>query len=448
MTFVSYAQNFEDVMLWRALSSIKDGFYIDVGASEPTADSVTAAFYERGWSGINVEPMAGAYARLVASRGRDINLQLALEEESGTASYFSVGEGNGISTGVPELGNKYKAENWQVARVPVTVSTLKDICEKHAAHRTVHFLKIDVEGKERAVLIGGDFAKFRPWIILIEATLPNSQIPTHEEWEDLLLSQKYSFVYFDGLNRFYVANEKLDDLGLHFSAPPNWFDHFMRASEAVSLEKSIESDSQNSLLKEKVGELESQLEKTISELRATDAGWRLEKTAREQLELRLESALAESIALGKSASEQAEFHRQLEQTAQQAQEQLALARSELIQLAQAREALTSQVEAYYQEAFESSRHIAWLSHERMQLGYRLSLSENAQQALAKAQQDREELLRHLNFELQNRDSELQSRDSELRSLREHASQLREVFGTLSWRITRPLRAVRRMLPRK
>src|SRR5215470_12416094 len=55
MSFISYAQNYEDVMLWRALKHIDQGFYIDVGANDPDIDSVTKAFYERGWRGINVE---------------------------------------------------------------------------------------------------------------------------------------------------------------------------------------------------------------------------------------------------------------------------------------------------------------------------------------------------------------------------------------------------------
>jgi hypothetical protein len=32
MGIVSYAQNFEDVILWRALGAIERGVYIDVGA--------------------------------------------------------------------------------------------------------------------------------------------------------------------------------------------------------------------------------------------------------------------------------------------------------------------------------------------------------------------------------------------------------------------------------
>ena len=43
MSFVSYAQNYEDVMLARALRGVEQGFYIDVGAQDPVDDSVTKA---------------------------------------------------------------------------------------------------------------------------------------------------------------------------------------------------------------------------------------------------------------------------------------------------------------------------------------------------------------------------------------------------------------------
>jgi len=55
--FVSYAQNGEDLLLWRMLHDVDLGTFIDVGAFEPETHSVTRAFYERGWSGINVEPV-------------------------------------------------------------------------------------------------------------------------------------------------------------------------------------------------------------------------------------------------------------------------------------------------------------------------------------------------------------------------------------------------------
>ena len=52
---ISYAQTREDVLLWRALHNVDRGFYIDVGAHDPTALSVTRAFYDHGWHGIDVE---------------------------------------------------------------------------------------------------------------------------------------------------------------------------------------------------------------------------------------------------------------------------------------------------------------------------------------------------------------------------------------------------------
>src|SRR5664279_1896466 len=54
--FVSYAQNGEDVVLFRALGAVEGGRYVDVGANDPIFESVTYAFYLRGWSGITIDP--------------------------------------------------------------------------------------------------------------------------------------------------------------------------------------------------------------------------------------------------------------------------------------------------------------------------------------------------------------------------------------------------------
>ena len=88
--FVSYAQNFEDVMLWRALSSVPDGFYIDVGAGDPDQHTVTRAFYERGWHGINIDPDPVCFAALERRRDRDINIPVALAEAPGQRRFHVV----------------------------------------------------------------------------------------------------------------------------------------------------------------------------------------------------------------------------------------------------------------------------------------------------------------------------------------------------------------------
>jgi|SRR5262245_3315890 len=58
---ISYAQNFEDIILWRALKHVEKGFYIDIGAQDPVVDSVSLAFYEKGWRGVHVEPVPARF---------------------------------------------------------------------------------------------------------------------------------------------------------------------------------------------------------------------------------------------------------------------------------------------------------------------------------------------------------------------------------------------------
>jgi hypothetical protein len=57
---------------------VGSGFYIDVGSQHPDIDSVTRAFYDRGWRGVNIEPVPAYIELLRAARPRDVNLGIAL----------------------------------------------------------------------------------------------------------------------------------------------------------------------------------------------------------------------------------------------------------------------------------------------------------------------------------------------------------------------------------
>jgi FkbM family methyltransferase len=214
-------------MLWRALSTVRDGFYIDIGAGDPDRDTVTRAFYERGWQGINIDPDPTCFAALAQRRERDINLPIALADTPGQRRFHAVSV-PGLSTLDSAVAYRYRARGWDVRRTKVEATTLAEICRRHAPAQ-IHFLKIDVEGAEGAVLRGADFSSFRPWIVLAEATVPLTQVENHAEWEPILTAADYRFVWFDGLNRFYVAAEKAEALSPHFRLPPNCFDMFVRA---------------------------------------------------------------------------------------------------------------------------------------------------------------------------------------------------------------------------
>jgi FkbM family methyltransferase len=229
MNFISYAQNYEDVMLFRALRHIEEGFYIDVGAQDPVADSVTKAFYERGWHGINIEPAQHWHERLVADRPRDINLRLAASDHRGTLRFYDVA-GTGLSTTQESIAAQNSEAGRQVAQCEVECRTLDEICAEYAVEQ-VNFLKVDVEGAESAVLRGMPFDRIRPWIIVVEAILPISRTPAWQEWQPLLDAHGYACVYEDGLNRFYLSSEH-PELKEAFRFPPNVFDDFVdRRSE-------------------------------------------------------------------------------------------------------------------------------------------------------------------------------------------------------------------------
>jgi hypothetical protein len=100
---------------------------------------VTKAFYERGWRGINVEPMPDTFGRLQAARPRDINLQLAVDNVRGRRTYFSVDGGGGLSTGQPFLASAYTKAGRKVSEIEVEVDTLENICKTYVTQE-IHFL--------------------------------------------------------------------------------------------------------------------------------------------------------------------------------------------------------------------------------------------------------------------------------------------------------------------
>jgi len=209
-------------MLWRALKHVKNGLYVDIGAQHPVVDSVSKAFYEHGWRGIHIEPVP-VYAELLRKdRPDETVLQVALADADGMLE-LNVIPDTGLSTAVDAYAQIHQVERgYELHRIQVPVLTLKT-ATKSLIGKDVHWLKIDVEGFEEKVLKGWDAKTLRPWIMVVEATIPNLSKNDYESWDPILVEADYQFVYFDGLNRFYVAKEHAE-LAEAFSSPPNVFD--------------------------------------------------------------------------------------------------------------------------------------------------------------------------------------------------------------------------------
>src|SRR5262249_17227995 len=158
----------------------------------PLIDSVTKAFYDLGWHGINIEPSEEYFQKLERERPHDLNLATALGREAGELVFYEVAH-TGLSTTNMAYAERHSEAGFQVERREVPCTTLDRICADCNVS-TVHFLKIDVEGSERAVLDGFAFETVRPWLVVVEATEPNSEQQVFAEWEELLIGRRYRFV--------------------------------------------------------------------------------------------------------------------------------------------------------------------------------------------------------------------------------------------------------------
>ncbi|UVK38222.1 FkbM family methyltransferase [Mesorhizobium sp. AR10] len=227
----SYAQNFEDVILWRALKSVERGFYIDIGAQDPVEDSVSLSFYEQGWRGVHVEPTATYAAKIRDARPDEEVIEAAISTDIGFLTFHEF-PGTGLSTGDPAIAKQHVEAGFKMNERLVPLVSLQNLLDRHA-EREVHWLKIDVEGMESAVIESWGASAVRPWIVVVESTLPLSTEKSHDEWQPHLEGLGYEFVYFDGLNRFYVSEEH-PELKDSFGPGPNHFDQFVFSASSKS----------------------------------------------------------------------------------------------------------------------------------------------------------------------------------------------------------------------
>ena len=222
---VSYAQNAEDVVLHRALCSGGVGRYVDVGASFSRRrlgdEALLRPRLERNRRG--------------ASRGRgcgtapgtarhDIVVEAALGAVAGEITIYVVDDERGLSSTDVEVGTGYGRAGRPVRERVVALRTLADVLDEHC-DGDISFLKVDVEGAEAEVLSGNDWTRWRPRVVLVEATKPWSHHQTHASWEPQLLAAGYLFASFDGINRYYARAEEPDLIPL--LSPASELDNFV-----------------------------------------------------------------------------------------------------------------------------------------------------------------------------------------------------------------------------
>jgi len=419
-SFISYAQNFEDVRLWRAFSDVSAGRYLDIGTQDPVRDSVSLAFYERGWRGIHVEPTPDYAAAMRAARPDELVIEAAVSTAPGPIQFFEIPQ-TGLSTGVPDIAEHHAGIGWPVREITVPTVTLAGLFDL-MGEEPIHWLKIDVEGMEADVLASWGDHPARPAALVIEATIPNTQIPTHDAWYELVLSRGYSDVLFDGLSRYFI-HETYSDRGAALALSPNVFDGFhVVASHFVAGQLVAENEAALAALRTETG-----IERDAAVATAQAEHEAARQAVRAELEHRIaeaQTALDEALAAQERLRAQAQVDQDAAVTAVQVEHEAALQilRTKLEgRIAAAQAGLEEARAAQAAQQLESQS----LAREVGQLQGRLT----AQGEISAARlRDAETLRQHLASQLETVKQQWTEAETELRQVRAACRRLENRLG--------------------
>ncbi len=204
----SYSQFNEDLLLDLLLGAKDNGFYVDVGANDPTFNSNTRRFYERGWSGINIEPGIEAYKRLAEARPRDINLHMGVGSQSGELIFHHIPADPTLSSFDAEAARRMATYfGHAVTPMQVEVKPLSEIFATYAADKTIDFLSVDAEGVDVDVLCSNDWELYRPSLVLVEM---NNQ---SQEINGVLSGKQYVLAFNNEYNGLFI-DARTDDARL------------------------------------------------------------------------------------------------------------------------------------------------------------------------------------------------------------------------------------------
>ena len=208
-----HSQDGQDKFVDALLEHKTGGVFVEVGAHDGLNLSNSHFFeYQRGWTGLLVEPNPTVFQLLEVNRPNAIREQMAVSNRDNCTVPFRQLTGyTEVLSGIisdydPRHEQRIDQELEQhsgtsnVIEVPCT--TLDTLLRKHNIDR-IDYLSIDTEGSEINVLQGIDWARVPIAVIGVEVNYERQGRAIHELIERTGL---YSLVAHVGCDRFYLRN--------------------------------------------------------------------------------------------------------------------------------------------------------------------------------------------------------------------------------------------------
>jgi FkbM family methyltransferase len=160
-------QEGENIILERIFAKKSRGTYVDVGAHHPVRFSNTLNLYQKGWSGINIEPNRKVIKIFKKMRSRDVNLDIAISTKNNSCNYYKF-EDPALNTTDEKIHKMRERQGYKCIEKNIVITrTLNQILLQYCK-KNIDLLKIDVEGNELDVLKSNDWKKFTPKVIICE----------------------------------------------------------------------------------------------------------------------------------------------------------------------------------------------------------------------------------------------------------------------------------------
>ncbi len=206
MTF--YSQDKQDYNLETyVFKGYKNGFFVDVGAYDGKSINNTLFFEEtHNWTGINIEPLPDKFQLLEKNRPRCINLNLAIDENSGETEFCCNDVLSGILNHYDKRHiNRINTENingsYNKNVIKIKTKRLDEIFRENNVKR-INYLSIDVEGAEMNVIKSINFDEVFIDVIGFENNYSDNSEPIIE-----YLKEKGYYIFFKSLDIFMIHSK-------------------------------------------------------------------------------------------------------------------------------------------------------------------------------------------------------------------------------------------------
>lgn len=205
----THSQYLEDIIIDKFLGLKSSGFYIDVGAFDPIKFSNTKRFYDRGWTGINIDPNPKVIEVFNKQRDRDINLNVGVSNQEAILRAVRFEGFNSYSLSDSLVSHRKSEGNIVADELDISVLRLDSIFLQHVGDKDIDFLSVDADGLDLEVLQSNDWNRFRPKVVCVETITDNFEDKsTKNKIHAFMLQNNYKVLIFNGLNTiFYDAKD-------------------------------------------------------------------------------------------------------------------------------------------------------------------------------------------------------------------------------------------------